>query len=180
MMLRRVAILSAIALLAAVALLLMWQARDTTRYSAGFSQERFEKLALGMKRQEVYSLLGEPLSVREERALGQWCYDEKPQMLRRALGQYVLEGPIEPSPCVLFDSEGRAVQKTGSHLDPTVVGMTESQVLELLGEPKRRAAAREVTLHYTEPNGDGKFHARIVAIDSTDRISDLISYEYYD
>lgn len=179
-MVRRVAVIGGLVTLTGVGLFFAWQARDTTKYSEGFKQERFQKLAIGMKKEEVYALMGAPLGVREERELAEWCYDEKPMLERSPLGQYVLANAFAPSPCVRFDSAGRVVEKTGEGLAAAAIGMTETQVLGLLGEPKRRSAAREMTLHYTEPGGDGKFRARIVALDSDNRVSDVISYEFYD
>lgn len=161
-----------------VAALLMWQSRDTTVYSGRFSEEIFRKVRPGMNLQEVYSLLGQPLGVRPENSPERWCYCDA-EVLRKD-GGLVVENFLSPSPCVLFDEKGKVLRVNGAKVAPVTKGMTAKEVLRLLGQPKSRKPASVMTLHYTAPGGEGLFRARIVAVDSHNRVSDVISYQFYD
>jgi len=157
--------------------LLMWQSRDTTIYSDRYREEIFRKVRPGMKLQEVYSLLGQPLGIRPEDSPERWCYSEV-EVLRKDEG-FVVENFLSPSQCVLFDEKGKVLRVTGARTAVTK-GMTTKEVLHLLGQPKNRKPASVMTLHYTAPGGEGLFRGRIVAVDSQNRVSDVISYQFYD
>jgi len=173
-------ILAVAALLAVlvVAAALWWSSRDTTVYASGFTDEAFEKIQLGMAVEDVYALLGQPLGVREEDSLERWCYGEAP-MVRKG-NTYIVEGFFRTPRCVAFTEAGVVVKATGDGMADVEKGMTAEEVLQILGEPDRRAPAAARTLHYSEPGGDGLFRARIVAVDARNRVSDVISYHFYD
>jgi len=68
---------------------LCWYNRDTTTYADGFTEEAFQKLKPGMSLNEVYSLLGRPLAVRQEASLEQWCFGDTKMAYKG--GSYIFE-----------------------------------------------------------------------------------------
>lgn len=163
---------------AVVGAMLLWQSRDTTIYSKRFSEEHFHQVKPGMELQEVYVLLGQPLGFRPEDSPERWCYGEG-EMHRRG-GGYVVENFLSPPNCVLFDETGAVLSVTGNKVARVAKGMTAQEVLRFLGQPGRRKPASAVTLHYTAPGGEGLFRGRIIAVDAHNRVSDVISYQFYD
>ena len=157
---------------------LWWSSRDTTIYASGFTDEAFERIQLGMAVEDVYSLLGRPLGIREEDSLERWCYGEAP-MVRKGT-TYVIEDLFRTPRCISFTEAGFVLRATGDGMAVVDKGMTAEEVLQLLGEPDRRAPAATRTLHYSEPGGDGLFRARIVALDASNRVSDIVTYQFYD
>jgi outer membrane protein assembly factor BamE (lipoprotein component of BamABCDE complex) len=157
---------------------LFWYNRDTTKYAAGFTEEKFQKLKPGMGLAEVYSLLGRPLVVRQEASPAQWCFGESTFV--RKDGAYVLEDFLSPPRCVVFDEIGVVLKTTGIGMAGIQPGMSAEQVLALLGEPDRRSPAVALTLHYTTPGGEGIFRGRIVAVNAKNRVSKVTSYEFHD
>lgn len=164
--------------LVAMSAMLLWQNRDTTVYSDRFSEELFRQLKPGMELQEVYALLGQPLGFRPENSPERWCYGsvEAPRRGQR----FTFEQSLAPPRCVLFDEAGAVIRTTGAKTVNVRKGMAAKEVLQLLGQPDRRKPASIMTLHYTAPGGEGLFRGRIVAIDVRNRVSDVISYEFYD
>jgi len=174
----RILAMVALAVVIVVAAALWWSSRDTTIYASGFTDVAFEKIQLGMAVEDVYSLLGRPLGSREEDSLERWCYGEAP-IVRKGTA-YVVEDLFRTPRCVSFTEAGVVHRVTGDGMAAVDKGMTAVEVLQLLGEPDRRAPAAARTLHYSEPGGDGLFRARIVAVDASNRVSDVISYQFYD
>lgn len=172
---------SLIALMVLIALiggLLAWSARDTTVYAAKFEESQFNRLEVGMALSDVYALLGDPLSHREESSSERWCYDR--QAVDGGAGRFTYNDFFEPRACVEFDTAGRV-----SEIAKTVQGrvrlrMTKDQVLTVLGSPIDRFPQVSQTLHYASPGGDGLFKARIVAIDREGRVAEVTSYQFYD
>jgi outer membrane protein assembly factor BamE (lipoprotein component of BamABCDE complex) len=157
---------------------LWWGSRDTTIYASGFTDEAFERIQLGMAVEDIYSLLGRPLGVREEDSPERWCYGGDP-MVRRG-GAYIVGDLFRTFPCVTFTEAGVVLKATGDGMAVVDKGMTAEEVLQLLGEPDRRAPAATRTLHYSEPGGDGLFRARVVALDANNSVSDILTYQFYD
>jgi outer membrane protein assembly factor BamE (lipoprotein component of BamABCDE complex) len=160
------------------ALSFWWSFRDTTVYASGFTEEAFKRLKPGMKIEGVYALLGPPLDSRPEDSRERWCYDEQP--LTRRDGAYALRDALSSPNCVVFDEAKRVLAVTGDELGSIRKGMAAEEVLELVGEPHRRVPAASLTLHYSRPGGDGLFRGRIVAVSRDRRVSDVISYQFYD
>ncbi len=173
-------LISVLAVAAAVltAAALLRNSRDTTVYASGFREEVFQQLKPGMEVEEVYSLLGQPLAVRKENSPERWCYGEA-GVVRKG-GAVVVENFLSPARCVLFNEAGEVLEVTGEGLAAIQQGMAHGEVLELLGEPHRRSPGAAMTLHYTTPGGEGLFRCRSVAVDSRSRVSDVISYQFYD
>jgi outer membrane protein assembly factor BamE (lipoprotein component of BamABCDE complex) len=159
---------------------IFWTGRDTTIYAAGFTEEAFGRLRLGMEVEEVYSLLGEPLAMRQEDSRPKWCYGEVGSADGAGRKPLVFRGFLAEPRCVVFDNDSTVARVTGDGMTVIKQGMTETDVLTHLGEPQRRNAAVSVTLHYTEPGGEGLFRGRIVAIDDSKRVADIFSYQFYD
>lgn len=157
---------------------LWWGSRDTTIYAPGFTDEAFERIEVGMTAEEVHSLVGRPLGVRQEDSLERWCYGEAP--LVREGTTYVVEDIFRTPRCVSFTEAGVVLRATGDGIEVVEKGMTAEEVLQLLGEPDSRAPAAARTLHYSEPGGDGLFRARIVALDASNHVSDIVTYQFYD
>lgn len=162
----------------AIGAMLLWQSRDTTLYSDRFNEELFRQLKPGMELQEVYALLGQPLGFRPENSPERWCYGNA-EILREGQ-RFIVEDFLSPPQCVLFDETGTVLGTTGAKMARISKGMSAKEVLRVLGQPDRRKPASVMTLHYTTPGGEGLFRGRIVAIDARNRISDVISYEFYD
>lgn len=74
----------------------------------------------------------------------------------------------------------RVVGTTGDDMDAVAPGMTDEEVLAAMGEPTYRAAATAQTLHYSKPGGEGLFRARIVRLDQDHRVSEVVSYRFFD
>jgi outer membrane protein assembly factor BamE (lipoprotein component of BamABCDE complex) len=174
----RILAVAAFAAVALTAAALWWSSRDTTVYASGFKEEAFQELKPGMDIAEVYSLLGEPLAVRQENSPERWCYGEAP-MVRKG-STFVFENFFRGARCVSFDEAGVVLKVTGEGMAAIQEGMTAQEILKLLGEPDGRAPAAARTLHYTTPGGEGLFRARIVAVDTDNRVSKAISYQFYD
>ncbi|HYH45335.1 MAG TPA: hypothetical protein VEG34_06570 [Thermoanaerobaculia bacterium] len=166
------------ATLLASSALLFWQRRDTTVYAKQFSEERFRQVKPGMEIQEVYALLGQPLSFRPENSSERWCYGEAEA--HRKGNVYVVENFLSVPHCILFDENGMVDGVTGDKLSRLTKGMTQQEVLGLLGQPSSRQPAISMTLHYTLPGGDGLFRWRTVAVDSHKRVNKIIIDEFYD
>jgi len=165
-------------LVLAVGVGIWWSGRDTTVYADGFDEEAFRQLEPGMEIGEVHGLLGEPLATRQEDGRAKWCYGEEP-MSRRG-STYVVNHVFRPSRCVLFDGAGKVVDTTGDDMGSVRPGMTGEEVLAALGEPSYQAAATDQTLHYSKPGGEGLFRARIVGLDENRRVSEVVSYQFFD
>lgn len=162
----------------AVGVGLWWSCRDTTVYADGFDEGAFRQIEPGMPVAEVYGLLGRPLATRQEDGKARWCYGEEP--MRRRGSTYTVNHLFRPSRCVLFDQAGRVVETTGENMDSIGVGMTNEEVLGVMGEPCYRATATDQTLHYSRPGGEGLFRARIVGLDADRHVSEVISYQFFD
>jgi outer membrane protein assembly factor BamE (lipoprotein component of BamABCDE complex) len=174
----RILAVAAFAAVALTAAALWWSSRDTTVYAPGFNEEAFQRLKPGMELAEVYSLLGEPLAVRQEDSPERWCYGEAP-MVRKG-STFVVQSFFRTPRCVSFSEAGVVLTVSGEGMAAIQEGMTAEEVLQLLGEPDRRGPAASRTLHYTSPGGEGLFRARIVAVDTSNRVSKVISYQFYD
>jgi hypothetical protein len=161
-----------------VALSFWWGFRDTTDYADGFTEDAFRQLEPGMRIEDVYALLGPPLASRPEDSRERWCYDE--HRLPQSDDAHVLGDALNSLNCAVFDETKLVLKVTGDELGSIRKGMTEEEVLELLGEPRRRVPAASLTLHYTRPGGAGLFRARIVAVSRDRHVSDVISYRFYD
>jgi outer membrane protein assembly factor BamE (lipoprotein component of BamABCDE complex) len=159
-----------------------WLTRDTTIYAPSYSERRFSQLEVGMELEDVYSLLGEPLAVRRGVRPETWCYDgpavvQTGGAFRR---EFTVSGFFERSPCVEFDSQHRVSAVTGKGMELIRTGMTQAEVTAVLGEPLETYPAAVMTLHYSRPGGENLFRARIVKIDATNRVSDIVTYQFYD
>lgn len=155
-----------------------WSTGDTTLYASDFSEERFQRVERGMDIAQVFALLGEPLSTREEDAPERWCYGEAP--LAATNSTFVASDVFHQLPCVLFSEGSLVIRTTGESMDAIRQGMTAGEVLEVLGEPTHRASTAAQTLHYTRPAGEGLFRGRIIALDEDGRVSEVISYQFHD
>lgn len=155
-----------------------WNSRDTTLYASGFSEDAFQRLEPGMSIDRVYALLGQPLSTRQEDIPEEWCYGESPLSVRGSA--FVVQEVFRESRCVQFNEAGQVIAVTGDGMDAIQHKMTAQEVLGLLGEPTRRGSTVVQTLHYTQSGGEGLFRGRIVALNGSGRVSDVISYQFYD
>jgi outer membrane protein assembly factor BamE (lipoprotein component of BamABCDE complex) len=152
--------------------------RDTTTYAVGFTEAAFLLVKPGMELDEVYSLLGQPLSARQEDSPERWCYGEP--AISHTGGAVVYQNLFDKARCIQFSEAGTVLRTTGHRMEGIQEGMSSGEVLERLGRPDRRTPAAARTLHYTEPGGDGLFRARIIAVDARSRVSDVVSYEFFD
>jgi len=160
---------------------LWWLTRDTTIYAPSYSERRFSQVEVGMELEDVYSLLGEPLAVRRGVRPETWCYDEPAVVQTGAFGnEYTVSGLFERSPCVEFDSQHRVSAVSGRGMEDIGAGMTQAEVTAVLGEPLETYPPAVMTLHYSRPGGENLFRARIVKIDATNRVSDIVTYQFYD
>lgn len=158
-----------------------WLTRDTTIYAPSYSDRGFSQLEVGMELEDVYSLLGEPLAVRHGVRPETWCYDGPAVVQTGAFGsEFTVSGFFERSSCVEFDSQHRVSAFSGKRMKSLQTGMTQAEVTGVLGEPLDRYPAAVMTLHYSRPGGENLFRARIVKIDATNRVSDIVTYEFYD
>jgi outer membrane protein assembly factor BamE (lipoprotein component of BamABCDE complex) len=155
-----------------------WSGRDTTIYAKGFDEDAFRQVKPGMEIDQVHRLIGEPLAARQENGKAKWCYGK--ESMEQLGSTTVVNHLFCASRCVLLDETGKVVDTTGDDMEGVRSGMTSEEVLAALGEPSYRAAPTDQTLHYSKPGGEGLFRARIVGLGQDHRVSEVISYEFFD
>ena len=131
-----------------------------------------------MRVADVYELLGPPLASRPEKGKERWCYGKQP-LIQEGGGHVEGSALVRPT-CVVFDDNERVLEVTGDISVSIRKGVSASDVLELLGDPRDRVPVASMTLHYTRPGGERLFRSRIVAVSRDGRVSDVISYQFYD
>jgi SmpA / OmlA family len=102
-------------LVVASGLALKWGPRDSTVYAPGYSEARFRSIRVGMTREEVTRVLGEPLSIDPAPGYVVWVYAPINYRNPRPPGN----GPSIPPPrtAVQADLEGKIVSVYGVYLD---------------------------------------------------------------
>jgi outer membrane protein assembly factor BamE (lipoprotein component of BamABCDE complex) len=159
-------------LIAAAAWSWYWLYRDTTIYAPGYTEEKFSQVEIGMNSEEVYALLGPPLSIDSRAVLEMWLYDDSAAKLDAgtAVGS--------TNVVVAFDASGRVVDSDFFYkIGP---GMTKDQVRKLLGEPLQITPARSVVLSYSRPGGEVVFRARVIELSAAGRVSRIVQYQFHD
>jgi hypothetical protein len=151
-----------------------WVASDSTVYAPSYSAARFRSVRIGMSREEVIRLLGQPLSVQPAPGYILWVYapsDGNP----RPRGN----GPTNPSPETAFqaDSAGKILSVAGSYLDISnddLLGHQLAEVRERFGEPLSVYSAPERELYwYSKIDGVKGHYVRYVDISSLGTVSEI-------
>jgi hypothetical protein len=120
----------------AICLAVNWGPRDGTVYAPGYSEARFRSIRVGMTREEVTRVLGEPLSIEPASGYVLWVYAPDDY---RNLRQHE-DGPTTTPPQTAFqtDPAGKIVSVYGGYLDvdkDEFVGHQLDDVRKRFGEP---------------------------------------------
>jgi outer membrane protein assembly factor BamE (lipoprotein component of BamABCDE complex) len=102
-------------LVAAFGLAVKWGPRDRTVYAAGYSDARFRSIRIGMTKEEVTRVLGEPLSIEPAPGYVVWVYapDDYRNPRQRGNGPSI----IPPQTSFRADPAGKIVSVDGVYLD---------------------------------------------------------------
>ena len=158
-----------------------WLTRDTTIYAPSYSERAFARVQVGMRLEEVHSLLGKPIAVRRGTRPETWCYGEPAIAQTGVLGnKFTVSRFFEPISCVEFDSQKRVAVVSGKGMEGVRLSLPQDQVMSILGEPHAIYPASAMALHYSRPGGENLFRARIVEIGPDDRVSSVVRYQFYD
>jgi outer membrane protein assembly factor BamE (lipoprotein component of BamABCDE complex) len=148
--------------------------RDTSTYAVHFTEEGFSRIRIGMSKQEVYSILGEPLAIDTTVSPEAWIYYETPIEPRRNV--FNILGPLSS---VEFDRNGVVTKVSGSAEHSCHIGMRQADVLKILGEPSYRSRRRVEALHYSRPGTSGMFHARTLSVDDENQVTEVVRYSFH-
>lgn len=153
----------------------IWYTWDRSEYSREFDEEKFNSVSVGMTTGEVQALLGAALIVSEDAFPETWYYQSvEPSKL---LPTFRLD---EPRKAVEFDSEGKVTGIRGLGSVEVATGDAMSDVRRILGEPSTVVHKRARCAHYSRPPEFGRFRARILAISSDGRVTQIFAYDTYD
>jgi outer membrane protein assembly factor BamE (lipoprotein component of BamABCDE complex) len=142
--------------------------RNTTIYAGGYSEKSFLSLRRGVSERDVYNLLGEPLTRDDRPSPETWSYGviHRQNYFRLAGYATILQ----------FDDRGRVASIHGKGSSNVGKGKAKDEVLRLLGAPQFIVPARASALYYSLPGRSGFYETRIVEIDSSGRVSRLVTY----
>lgn len=146
--------------------------RDASLYAPGFSESAFSQVRIGMSAQDVYSLLGEPLSISYESFPETWLYDRE---LHKASPD-----AFEPYDRVEFDANGVVATCFVEHHKRCRAGMSRQEVVAALGEPSKLVRASAKALYYSSPGSYGVHRARILEMNKSDRVVNVVRYTTHD
>jgi len=151
--------------------------RDTTSYAPGFSEQRFSRITVGMKIEEVDSILGQPLSSEAVEPGEVWIFGE-PERAEGGRGTG-LEYQLFGVPVVHFDLNEKVVKSFGTDLIRP--GMSKEEVVSLLGDPAKVHLSRDtLRLYYSWPNTYGRYEARIIGVDGAGLVTAVYRYTTYE
>ena len=155
----------------------LWLTSDTSIYAPGFSEDAFQEIKIGMRRESVYELLGPPISRKNVDSPESWSYTRvsvKRSWFRTAtdIGEYR---------SVRFDALGHVIEVHGNSIKSLVrEGMEKQEVRSLLGEPTKIYPQRSEILHYSSPAEWGTYRARVISIDRNGLVSRITTYDAQD
>lgn len=157
-------------LLAAFSWFLLY--RDTSLYAPGFSESSFSKVRIGMSVREVYSLLGEPVSISYENFPETWLYDRELHKVN--------SDTFKPYDRIEFDAKGVVATCFVEHHKRCRAGMSRQEVVAALGKPSKLAKASAKALYYSSPGSYGVHRARILEINDKGRVVNVVRYTTHD
>jgi hypothetical protein len=160
-------------LFVAVGLAVKWGPRDRTVYAPGYSEAGFRSIRVGMAREEVTRILGEPLSI--ERAPGYILWVYAPTNYRNP--RPPRNGPSIPSPrtAVHADPAGKIVSVDGVYLDVDkneFFGHQLDEVRQRFGDPFEVFSAPDRDVYwYSKMDGVKGHFIRIIEISTKGSVS---------
>jgi outer membrane protein assembly factor BamE (lipoprotein component of BamABCDE complex) len=161
-------------LIAAIILIWYWLYRDTTIYAAGFTEQKFSQLKEGMTDEEVFTLLGPPLST-ESRVI------EEVLIYNGASAENGRAAKVKPVTAkIVLGSDGRVSEIAYDSTGGARPGMSKGEILEVLGAPTRIERSSATSLSYSRPGGEVIFRGRVIEIGPDGRVHRLIRYEFHD
>jgi outer membrane protein assembly factor BamE (lipoprotein component of BamABCDE complex) len=159
----------------AICLAVKWGPRDGTVYAPGYSEAGFRSIRVGMTREDVTRVLGEPLSVEPAPGYILWVYapinHRNPRPTRN--------GPSIPPPrtAVHADPEGKIISVDGVYLDVDkneFVGHQIDVVRQRFGDPLEVISAPDRDVYwYSKMDGVKGHFVRIVEISTKGFVSDV-------
>lgn len=125
-----------------------------------------------MRKDEVFDLLGPELHYVKAPFQETWFYkDEKTGENYRI---------FEQDSKIIFNEKGLSSTLLGSPSGPADSGQTRETIRKILGEPTQIIPARAVILWYSEPEENGRYRARGLALDNEGIVVEIISYDTWD
>lgn len=111
---------------------------DRTVYGPGFTRTSYEKIRIGMPRDDVIKILGQPLRVEEYHYREKVLYMDETKPWRKG-PVFLDQDKAEWFTLFVFDKEGRLESHDGRYLDHEmpVPGTSMKEVVARFGEPHR-------------------------------------------
>jgi hypothetical protein len=137
----------------AVCMAARWHTSDSTTYAPGYSETKFRSIRVGMPREEVTRILGNPLSVDPAPGYVIWIY--APNDYRNPRQQ--ANGPVSIPPETTFEADqtGKIISVTGGYLDVNEHEFLGKQLVEVR---KRFGNPFEI---YSAPNRDYYWYSKM-------------------
>ncbi len=145
--------------------------QDKTIYSKGYSEEEFRAIRPGAKEVEVYRRLGPPLARVEVAVPETWHYAAK-----NGAGNFNLTGSGTKIEFNLRSRVSKIIGEGGS----LKAGMSQAEVLRVLGDPQMTRPACDVILYYSQSGGSGSHEVRIIELSANGRVVRLVAQKDHD
>jgi hypothetical protein len=161
-------------LVVAVGLAVKWGPRDRTVYAPGYSEAGFRSIRIGMTREEVTRVLGEPLSIEPAPGYVDWVYapDGYRNPRQRANGPSV----IPPQTSFRADPAGKIASVDGVYLDvekDEFLGRQLAEVRQRFGDPFEVCSAPDRDVYwYSKMDGVKGHFVRMIEISTKGSVSD--------
>jgi hypothetical protein len=160
-------------LFVAVGLAVKWGPRDRTVYAPGYSEAGFRSIRIGMTREEVTRILGEPLSVEPAPGYVFWVY--APDDYRNPRQQVNGPSVIPPQTTFRADPAGKIVSIDGVYLDVKKGDFFDRQLGEVrkcFGDPFEVFSAPDRDVYwYSKMDGVKGHFVRIIEISTKGSVS---------
>jgi outer membrane protein assembly factor BamE (lipoprotein component of BamABCDE complex) len=166
---------AAFLLFLAIALGIIWLVRDDTVYAPGYSEAKFTSIQLGMSREEVTRLLGQPLNVDSAPGYILWTYASSDLRNPRIQGN----GPttIPAQTFVQADTAGKIVSVSGVYLNikkDEYLNHRLEEVRARFGDPLEIRTAPDRDLYWYSKLDRIKGHyVRFICISTEGKVCDI-------
>ncbi len=152
---------------------------DTTVYTTGYSEQRFQSIRPGMSEEEVIKLMGKPLEDKSDPGYVNWYYG--PSTLNIAENGAVTGGEFT---YVRASANGKIDATAGGYLKATwdeLVGLDLTEMRRRFGEPVATRPHRKWRyLAYSGTKVDGSYHIRRVWLDMAGQVTQIEAHWYQD
>jgi outer membrane protein assembly factor BamE (lipoprotein component of BamABCDE complex) len=157
------------------ALGIIWLIRDDTVYAPGYSEAKFKSIRLGISREEVIRLLGQPLSVDPARGYILWTYASDDFRNPRNQGNGPMVMPAQTF--VQADTAGNIVGVSGVYLNikkDEYLNHRLEEVRAQFGDPLEIRTAPDRDLYWHSKLDRIKGHyVRFICISTEGKVCDI-------